>query len=67
MRPATYTSFGDVQSRPVLPRSEIMPLLFDKIARHTDHYLSIDDLATAENISERTFWNMFLEYFGVLL
>ncbi|NBY02979.1 MAG: AraC family transcriptional regulator [Planctomycetes bacterium] len=44
-----------------------MPLLFDKIARHTDDYLSIDDLATAENISERTFWNMFLEYFGVLL
>ncbi len=51
--------------RPPLRRSEVIRELRDLIAQHSHECLTIEDLTSALDISERTLRNVFLEYYGM--
>lgn len=51
--------------RSLLPRGEIVRIVRELVDRHPDECPSVDALATAADVSERTLRNVFLDYFGV--
>ncbi|WP_158265146.1 helix-turn-helix transcriptional regulator [Blastopirellula marina] len=62
---AADTSCGASTGRPPLVRSELARILRDQIACRGAEDLTIEDLATAADVSQRTLRTFFLEYFGV--
>lgn len=48
-----------------IPRRQIIRMAMDFVEKNAGEYLSVDNLATAAGISERTLRTAFREYFGV--
>jgi AraC family ethanolamine operon transcriptional activator len=53
------------KGRALLPRSEIVLLVRQLVEQHPDECPSIEELAAAVDVSERTLRTVFLDYFGV--
>jgi AraC-like DNA-binding protein len=51
--------------RHVVPRSQIIHMSMDFVDQHGGEYLSVEQLATAAGVSERTLRDAFQQYFGV--
>ncbi|HYL69403.1 MAG TPA: helix-turn-helix domain-containing protein [Candidatus Limnocylindria bacterium] len=51
--------------RHVVPRKQIIRMAMDFVERHDGECLSVEQLATAAGVSERTLRDAFLRYFGV--
>jgi AraC family transcriptional regulator, ethanolamine operon transcriptional activator len=51
--------------RHVVPRKQIIRMAMDFVEQHDCEYLSVEQLATAAGVSERTLRDAFLKYFGV--
>ncbi len=53
------------QGRHVVPRKQIIRMAMEFVERHEGEYLSVEQLASAAGVSERTLRDAFLSYFGV--
>jgi AraC-like DNA-binding protein len=53
------------RGRHVVPRREIIRMAMDFVEQHERECLSVEQLATAAGVSERTLRDAFLNYFGV--
>ncbi len=51
--------------RHVVPRSQIVHKSMELVEQHDGEYLSVDQLAAAAGVSERTLRDAFQQYFGV--
>jgi AraC family ethanolamine operon transcriptional activator len=51
--------------RPVMPRSQIIRRSMDFVDQHEGEFLSVEQLATAASVSERTLRDAFQNYFGM--
>jgi len=51
--------------RHMVPRKQIIRMAMDFVEQHDSEYLSVEQLATAAGVSERTLRDAFLSYFGV--
>lgn len=51
--------------RPVVPRKEIIRMSLEFVDRHAGEYLSVDQVAAAAGVSERTLRDAFQHHFGV--
>ena len=51
--------------RHVVPRAQIIRMAMEFVERHDPEFLSVEHLATAAGVSERTLRDAFLQFFGV--
>ncbi|HMD09033.1 MAG TPA: helix-turn-helix domain-containing protein [Candidatus Acidoferrum sp.] len=56
---------GPTLGRHVVPRRQIIRMAMDCVEQHDGECLSVEQLATAASVSERTLRDAFLRYFGV--